>query len=48
MFGPEGTYHMLSKSRLYNALIVPIVSYAAETWTLKAEDERKLTVFEND
>ena len=36
------------KVRLYNALIVPIAIYASETWTLKAEDERKLTVFEND
>ena len=36
------------KLRLYNALIVPIAIYASETWTLKAEDSRKLTVFEND
>jgi len=36
------------KIRLYNALIVPIAIYASETWTLKAEDTRKLSVFEND
>ena len=36
------------KIRLYNAFIVPIATYAAETWTLKAEDSRKLTVFENN
>ena len=36
------------KLRLYYALIVPIAIYASETWTLKVEDSRKLTVFEND
>ena len=30
----------------YNALILPIATYASETWTLKSEDTRKLTVFE--
>lgn len=35
------------KIRLYNALIIPIATYASETWTQKAEDSRKLTVFEN-
>jgi hypothetical protein len=34
------------KIRLYKALIEPIATYAAETWTLKAEDSRKLEVFE--
>ena len=34
------------KVRLYNALILPIAIYASETWTLKAEDERRLEVFE--
>ena len=36
------------KLRLYNALILPIAIYASETWTLKAEDVHKLSVFEND
>ena len=36
------------KTRLYYALIVPIAIYASETWTLKAEDSRKLNVFENN
>ena len=35
------------KVRLYYALIVPIALYASETWTLLAEDKRKLEVFEN-
>ena len=34
------------EERLYNALILPIATYASETWTLKSEDTRKLTVFE--
>ena len=34
------------KSRLYRALILPIATYASETWTLKSEDVRKLEVFE--
>ncbi len=34
------------KVRLYNALIVPIATYASETWTLRADDIRKLEVFE--
>ena len=34
------------KIRIYNALILPIATYASETWTLISEDTRKLTVFE--
>lgn len=34
------------KVRLYNALILPIAIYASETWTLRAEETRKLEVFE--
>ena len=34
------------KMRLFKALIVPIVIYGAETCTLKAEDSRRLEVFE--
>ena len=34
------------KVRLYGALILPIATYAAETWTLKAEEIRRLEVFE--
>ena len=36
------------KWRLFQALIVPIAIYASETWTLKTEDNQRLTVFEND
>ena len=34
------------KVRLYKALILPIATYAAETWTIKSEDSRKLEAFE--
>ena len=34
------------KVRLYRALILPIATYAAETWALTVTDEKKLLVFE--
>ena len=34
------------KVRLYKALILPIATYACETWTLKAADTQRLLVFE--
>ena len=34
------------KVRIYKALILPIATYASETWTLKSEDIDKLEVFE--
>ena len=36
------------KLRLFNALILPIATYACETWSLTKEDSRALTVFENN
>ena len=32
--------------RLYNALVVPVLLYGSETWTMKAEDERRLAACE--
>ena len=34
------------KIQLYYSLIVPIATYASETWTILAEDERRLLSFE--
>ena len=34
------------KIRLYKALILPIATYASETWTVKGGDAHKLEVFE--
>jgi len=35
-----------TKMRIFNATILPILLYAAETWTLLAEDLRKLEAFQ--
>ena len=32
---------------IYNKIILPVVSYGCETWSLTLREERKLTVFEN-
>ena len=40
---------LLSKSlnfRLFNSLIIPIAMYASETWSIKADDERRISAFE--
>ena len=34
------------KLQLYRALILPIATYASETWALTVSDEKKLLVFE--
>jgi hypothetical protein len=35
------------KSRIYKAVIVPVVLYGCETWSLTVRGEHKLRVFEN-
>ena len=35
------------KSKIYRTIILPIVLYGCETWSLKVREERKLRVFEN-
>lgn len=37
---------MQLKLRLFDSLIIPVAMYACETWTLKVEDERRISVFE--
>jgi hypothetical protein len=42
--------HHLSKNvkvRIYNTLILPLVLYGCETWSLTVREEHKLRVFEN-
>jgi hypothetical protein len=36
-----------SKPKLYNSVIIPIVTYASETWALKKQIEEMLLVFES-
>ena len=35
------------KVRLFNSLIIPIALYSSETWSIKADDERRISVFES-
>jgi hypothetical protein len=34
-------------SRIYNAIILPVVLYGYETWSLTLREEHRLRVFEN-
>jgi hypothetical protein len=45
-----GEHRLLSKNvkvRIYNIIILPVVLYRCETWSLKVREEHKLRVFEN-
>jgi hypothetical protein len=35
------------KVRIYKAVILPVVLYGCETWSLRVREEHKLRVFEN-
>ena len=35
------------KIKIYRSLILPVVLYGCETWSLSLREERKLSVFEN-
>jgi hypothetical protein len=35
------------KIKIYRTIILPVVSYGCETWSLTLQEERKLRVFEN-
>ena len=37
---------MQLKLRLFDSLIIPVAMYACEKWTLKVEDERRISAFE--
>jgi hypothetical protein len=50
-FGPE--HFVLSpavkkvKVRIYKTIILPVVLYGCETWSLRVREKHKLRVFEN-
>jgi hypothetical protein len=35
------------KTKIYRTMILPVVLYGCETWSLTMKEERKLRVFEN-
>jgi hypothetical protein len=42
--------HLLSKNmkvRIYKTIVLPVVLYGCETWSLTVREEHKLRVFEN-
>jgi len=44
------SFRLLSKNvkiKIYRNIILPVVLYGCETWSLTLRDERKLRVFEN-
>jgi hypothetical protein len=36
-----------AKVKMYKTIILPVVLYGCETWSLKLREERRLRVFEN-
>jgi hypothetical protein len=50
-FGPETFVLSLAikkvKVRMYKTIILPVVLYGCETWSLTVREEHKLRVFEN-
>jgi hypothetical protein len=44
------SFHLLSKNvkiRIYKTIILPVVLYGCETWSLTLREEYRLRVFEN-
>jgi len=50
-FGAESSvFQLLSKNlkiKIYRTIILPVVLYGCETWSLTLREERKMRVFEN-
>jgi len=47
---PISSFSMLSKNlkiKIYSTIILPVVLYGCETWSMTLREERKLRVFEN-
>jgi hypothetical protein len=44
------SFHLLSKNlkiRIYKTIMLPVVQYGCETWSLTLREEHRLRVFEN-
>ena len=44
---PPGFYPKILKIKIYRTIILPVVLYGCETWSLTLREERRLRVFEN-
>jgi hypothetical protein len=44
---PSGLLSRSLKIRIYETIILPVVLYGCETWSLKLREEHRLRVFEN-
>jgi hypothetical protein len=42
-----GSIHLLPEIELYKTVILPVVLYGCETWSLTLREEHRLRVFEN-
>jgi len=47
VFRLPGYYPKILKIKIYRNIILPVVLYGCETWSLTLREERKLGVFEN-
>jgi hypothetical protein len=51
IFGPEPSVFSVAaeklKIRIYKAIILPVVLYGFDTWSLTLREEHRLGVFEN-
>ena len=47
IFCLPGCYHKNLKIKIYRTIIMPVVLYGCETWSLTLREERRLRVFEN-
>jgi hypothetical protein len=45
VFRPQKTFKK-TKVKLYNTLVLPLLLYGSETWTIKARDARRITAAE--
>ena len=43
----NGLWHGQCRKFMYRTIILPVVLYGCETWSLTLRDERRLRVFEN-